>query len=91
MMFYYPAVFRQKEDGTYHAYFPDLAMCTAEGETLDDCINDAIEACRTWIQVELEETMDLPYVSDPEDIPMQEGDFVRTIGVTIRLYDGWDE
>ena len=91
MMIRYPAVFRRKADGSYHAFFPDLKMCTADGATLDDCIDDAIEACRTWIMVELEETMDLPCVSDAEDIPMEEGDILRTIGVNIRLYDGWDE
>ena len=91
MMFYYPAVFHEKEDGTYNAYFPDLAMCTAEGDTLDECINDAIEACRSWIMVELEDSMDLPPVSYEEDIALAPGDFIRTIGVTIRLYVGWDE
>ena len=28
-----------------NAYFPDLTMCTAKGDTLDDCINDAIAEC----------------------------------------------
>ena len=60
MTFRYPAVFQKKEDGSYTAYFPDLAMCTAKGNTLDDCINDAIAECRDWIQTELLETLDMP-------------------------------
>ena len=40
----YPAVFRQKEDGSYDGYFPDLTGCRFEGKTLDDARNDAIEA-----------------------------------------------
>ena len=55
MKFIYPAVFRKKEDGGYDAYFPDLECCEASGETLDDAIDNANEAARTWITVELEE------------------------------------
>jgi predicted RNase H-like HicB family nuclease len=92
MTFIYPAVFTPKEDGSYTARFPDLKGCTASGSDLDDCINDAIEAARTWIQVELEEEdWDLPAVSSPEDLALLPGEEVRTIGVKIRLYDGWDE
>lgn len=91
MTFRYPAVFHKTETGGYTAYFPDLEMCTARGDTIDECINDAIEECRSWIQTELEETLDLPPVTDYEDIELQEGDEIRTIGVIVRLYDGWDE
>ena len=55
MKFIYPAVFRKKEDGGYDAHFPDLECCEASGETLDDAIDNANEAARTWITVELEE------------------------------------
>ena len=38
MTFTYPAVFTEKEDGTgYHAFFPDLEMCEADGADLDPC------------------------------------------------------
>ena len=92
MNFIYPAVFRKKEDGTYHGYFPDLECCEASGRTLDDAIDNANEAARTWISVELEEEdPDLPFVTDPEDIETQEGDEIRNISVNIRFYEGWDE
>lgn len=91
MTFRYPAVFQKKEDGSYTAYFPDLAMCTAKGSTLDDCINDAIAECRDWIQTELLETLDMPPVSDYDDIALRENEHVRTIAVIVRLYEGWDE
>ena len=41
MIFIYPAVFRKKEDGRYHAFFPDLECCEASGDTLDDAIDNA--------------------------------------------------
>ena len=59
--------------------------------TLDDCINDAIAECRDWIQTELLETLDMPPVSDYDDIPVKENEHIRTIGVIVRLYEGWDE
>ena len=45
MKFIYPAVFRKTENG-YHAFFPDLECCEASGDTLDDAIENANEACR---------------------------------------------
>lgn len=92
MKFIYPAVFRKKDEGGYHAFFPDLECCEASGDTLDDAIDSANEACRNWITVELEEEDPvLPYVSDIEDIEVEEGDIVRNISVNIRFRDGWDE
>ena len=91
MQFIYPAVFCKKEDGRYHGYFPDLEQCFAEGDTLDEVLNSAIEEVRTWIQVELEDIFELPPVTHPNDLVLKEGEFVRSIAVTIRLTDGWDE
>lgn len=92
MKFIYPAVFRQTESGGYKAWFPDLECCEASGDTLEDAIENANEAARTWITVELEEDEPLlPYVSEPEDIRTEEGDIIRNISVNIRFYEGWDE
>ena len=35
MKFIYPAVFRPTEDKKYNAFFPDLACCEANGDTLE--------------------------------------------------------
>ena len=92
MKFIYPAVFRKNEEGGFRAFFPDLECCEASGATLDDAIDNANEACRNWITVELEEEEPLlPYVSEIEDIETEEGDIVRNISVNIRFYEGWDE
>ena len=55
MKFIYPAVFRRSESGGYNAFFPDLECCEAAGDTLDEAIDNANEAARNWISVELEE------------------------------------
>ena len=92
MKFTYPAVFRKTEDGRYKGFFPDLAMCEAEGNDLDDAIRSAIEAEADWIRLELEEEEpEFPPVSDVHMIELAEGEFVRNIGVNIRFYEGWDE
>ncbi len=91
MRFIYPAIFRKTENGRYHGFFPDLAECEAEGDTLEEAVDNANEAAANWITVELEDDGPLPSISDKEDMHLQEGDVVRNIAVTIRLTDGWDE
>ncbi len=91
MKFVYPAVFRKTASGTYRAFFPDLEDCQAEGETLDDAIDNANEAAYNWIYVELTEDGELPSISDHSDLVLEEGDEIRNISVNIRFTDGWDE
>lgn len=92
MKFIYPAIFHKTESGAYHASFPDLAYCEAEGDTLDDAMDKASDAAYNWIYAELdEEEIDLPAISDAGDLELQEGDIVRNILVNIRMFDGWDE
>lgn len=74
------------------AFFPDLACCEANGDTLDDAIENANAAAYDWIYTELMEFEGkLPPVSDESDLELQEGDVVRNISVNIRFQDGWDE
>lgn len=81
MKFIYPAVFRKTDRGTYKGFFPDLAECYGEGETLDEAIEEANEAAYNWISLELDE----------DDLELEDGDIVRNISVNIRFYEGWDE
>ena len=42
MTFTYPAVFTpHKEDKGFHAYFPDLECCEADGPDLEDAVENA--------------------------------------------------
>lgn len=45
--------FPQNRRGTYKGFFPDLAECYGEGETLDEAIEEANEAAYNWISLEL--------------------------------------
>lgn len=92
MKFIYPAIIHKNPDGSYSASFPDLECCTAKGDSLEEAVENANEAAADWINLELsEEDCDLPAVSDPEDLKLDEGDVVRNISVNIRFYEGWDE
>lgn len=92
MKFIYPAVFHKTESGKYHAFFPDLECCCAEGDTLDDAIDNANDAAYNWIASELEEEdWNLPAVSDAGDLPLEEGDVVRNISINFCFTEGWDE
>ena len=42
MTFVYPAIFTPHEDGKgYHALFPDLECCEADGGDLEDAVEEA--------------------------------------------------
>ena len=92
MKFIYPAIFSKTTEGTFEARFPDLECCTATGETLDDCIENAKQAAYDWIYVELTEfDSELPPITDPDDLVLSDNETLRNISVNIRLTDGWDE
>ena len=93
MKFIYPAVIRKKSEERYEAFFPDLEGCYAQGDTLEEAVDNANEAAYNWLYVEVMEEEDgqLPPVSDLSDILLEEGDEVRNIAVNIRFRDGWDE
>ena len=92
MKFTYPAVFKKKEDGSYFVQFPDLSLCRAAGKTYEEALANAKDAERDWIELELqEEEINIPFVSQVEDLPVEEGDIVQLLSVNIRLMEGWDE
>lgn len=91
MTFTYPAVFK-KIRGGYEGCFPDLRGCVGSGKTLDEAILSAHEAAKEWITLELsEENPELPSISEPGDLRTGADETVRSICVTIRLFEGWDE
>lgn len=92
MKFIYPAVIRKTQDGLFHARMADLEGCEAQGDTVDEVMENINEAMFGWISAELEEEEPvLPRISDTEDITLQEGEFIRNVCVTMRFFEGWDE
>ena len=86
MTFTYPAVFTpHKEDGGYHASFPDLECCEADGPDLEDAIEAARDAAYNWLNLEWDEGGDFPGQTHVEDIVLEEGSFARQIMVRLKL------
>ena len=93
MKFYYPVIVKKTENG-YHAKFADLEMCDADGDTLDEVLDNAKDAAYNWIEAELQEPdPQLPPSSDKADLEAEaaEDEIVREILVTYRMMEGWEE
>lgn len=87
MTFTYPAIFTPHKDNEgYHAEFPDLECCEADGADLEDAIENARDAAQNWISVELDEfDGDLPFSTHMDDIVLKEGQLAKQIMVKIKL------
>ena len=92
MKFIYPAIISKTADDRYAVRFPDLDHCYAQGDTVEEAVEQANEAAYDWISLELsEDSGQLPPVSDPADMQLQPGDIVRNICVNFRFSEGYDE
>lgn len=92
MKFTYPAIFKEREDGSYEGRFVDLAGCSAVGYDLDNAVRNLVEEEAEWIRFELSEPEPhLPPVTDIEDVEADLGEIVRNVAANVRFYDGWDE
>lgn len=90
MKFAYPAIFTQEQNGRYTVVFPDLEGCRAEADTLEEAVEKAKEAESAWIQVELEDSWELPGITHRDDLELPEGSFMREVAVRIKLVDDYD-
>lgn len=92
MKFWYPAVFKENEDGSFDVSFPDLHGCTAKGKDIEDALAEAKEAERTWLEIQILEDQEVPpKVSELQDVKVEKGETARIVAVNIRLMEGYDE
>ncbi len=92
MRFIYPAVISEKAEGGFHARFPDLCMCEADGDSMVEVLRNATNAAFDWIDLEMnEDEPDLPACTAHGDIELKENETVRDILVIYRMHQGWDE
>ncbi len=86
MTFTYPAVFTpHKEDDGYHAEFPDLEHCEADGCDLEDAIEEAKAAAYDWLMLELKEGGEFPEQAHVADIELKEGCIAKQLMIRINL------
>ena len=60
------------EEGGYVASFPELPGCLTCAETIEDLIENAMDAKRVWIESEMEMGAEIP---EPDDIFEYSGQF----------------
>lgn len=56
----YPIELVEAEEGGYFARIPDLPGCMAQGETIDETLMSLEGAKSAWIEVRLEDGLDIP-------------------------------
>ena len=92
MVFVYPAIFTEKEDGSYTGYFPDLDDLEVEGISLLRAIDEARDAMYDRIRFELtEDEPELPPISEIDEKTLAPNQKVVDISIHYRFTDGWDE
>ena len=76
---FYPAVFTPEDDGGYSVAFPDLDGCFAQGETIEDAYKMAFDALGLAIDFLESEKRTIPSPSTPNEIKLNENEFVVII------------
>lgn len=60
------------DEGGYVAYYPDLPGCITEGETIEETVENALDAKKTWLGAALEEGIK---IKEPSSIDDYSGQF----------------
>lgn len=76
---FYPAVFTPEDDGGYSVAFPDLDGCFTQGETIEDAYKMAFDALGLAIDFLESEKRPIPSPSTPNEIKLNENEFVVII------------
>lgn len=56
-----------KDEGGYAAYYPDLPGCITTGSDIQDLIENAIDAKRTWLECAIEDGIEIKEPSSIDD------------------------
>lgn len=77
----YPMMIKKDpEEGGYVVSFPDLPGCLTCGDTIEEALEQAGDAKRTWLQAALADGV---YISDPDDNAKYSGQFNLRVPKTL--------
>lgn len=76
---FYPAVFTPEDDGGYSVAFPDMNGCFTQGETIEEAYEMAFDALGLAIDFLESEKRTIPSPSTPNEIKLNENEFVVII------------
>ena len=61
-----------KDEGGFVALFPDLPGCITIGDTIEEAVQNIVDAKREWLEAELENGAAIP---EPEELKEYSGQF----------------
>ena len=82
----YPAVFTLEEQGVFSIVFPDLEGCYTCGDDLTDGIMMAEDVLAFTLYDYERENREIPASALPEDMPIEEGQFINYIACDTLVY-----
>ena len=66
-MSYRMEIVEDKEEGGFVVFYPDLPGCITCGETIESAVENAQDAKKAWLEIALEEWIEIHEPNDPED------------------------
>jgi predicted RNase H-like HicB family nuclease len=85
MIYVFPAIFTPCETG-YAIRFPDLPGTNSQGKDMSEAIYMARDALASWLDYLLDEKQAIPNPSKPNEISLEDGEFVSIIDVDMQAY-----
>lgn len=82
---FYPAIFRTEDEG-YTIMFPDVEGCVTQGESLEDGYEMAVDALALQLSYYIDNKIELPKSSQPNEIQLQNNEFVAIIEFDVLQY-----
>lgn len=75
---FYPAIFQSEEIG-FSVFFPDIEGCNTQGDTIEESYKNAFDALGIVLSYMEDEHILIPKASSPQNIKLEEGQFVVII------------
>lgn len=85
MIYVFPAIFTPFEEG-FAIRFPDLPGTNTQGKDMAEAVYMARDALASWLDYLLDENQPIPKPSSPNEIALEDGQFVSMIDVDMQAY-----
>lgn len=84
--FFYPAIFEPEKEGGFTVDFPDISGYYTQGENMEDCYAVAFDVLGLVLSVMEDRKEEIPCPSNPQDIKLEDGQFLAIIEFDITAY-----
>lgn len=83
---FYPAIFHTAEEGGFWITFPDIPECVTQGDNMQQAYEMAVDALELALTSRIEEHLDIPLASEPNDISIEVGSFCVIVEFDLLSY-----